>query len=555
MKNFTQKSAGALVLGLLVFLQAGCENPAGTVSNRAAAGPLRIDINDVNDLNMIGMPGYPLDGTYDLTADLELVDWIPSAPNNGNAFSGQFNGNGHTITIKSFDSTYGGQYLGVLGYINGPTGGPPAQVNNLTVAFDFDSLPLEMAANYIGGIAGYIGNALVGGVSVTGSISCQEISFLYIGGITGYLSNTAVTKSFAEDLAITGASGSIVYVGGLAGYGNASKFTACSASGSVSGTGQGDGSAAGGIAGLIGNTSTIESCSATNSVSLSAGAGSTASLFNAYAGGVVGYTSYGSRVTQSYATGTVSVTSAYPYAGGLAGYNTGRQYGLEGSTISQCYATGGVTATAINNGLPVAGGLAGYNGFATSTIEDSYATGTVAANGGTPPANSAYAWAGGLVGANADTGLIIRCYATGSVTAAAGTGTLPGPAPETGPGALAGGIVGYNYATKAIVQYCAALNKDLTSSTSGTAPLDVNRVVGRNGTGTPSPVLIVNYGYTRMSLTPSHAAVSDTSGVDGGSCAAQPTQSNPNWYYDVLAWDFGGVWKVGSIYPVLQRQP
>jgi hypothetical protein len=273
-------------------------------------------------------------------------------------------------------------------------------------------------------------------------------------------------------------------------------------------------------------------------------------------GGLFGYSGGNSTIFQSYATGTVSATSAYPYAGGLVGYNSGRPDGSDGSTINQCYAAGAVTATAINNGLPVAGGFAAYNGLGRSVIENSYATGAVTASGGTPSANSEYAWAGGLVGANADTGIIDQCYATGNVSPIAGTGTLPGPAPETGAGALAGGIVGYNYTAKAFVQYCAALNGALTGNTPGAAALyDVNRVIGRNGSGTPSPMLIVNYGNEEMSLSPSHSPVDNTSGVDGGTCDSQPSQSSPNWYSDTLQWDFNTVWKAGSGYPVLQWQP
>lgn len=84
--------------------------------------------------------------------------------------------------------------------------------------------------------------------------------------------------------------------------------------------------------------------------------------------------------------------------GGLVGFN--------GGTVSQCFATGSVSATGTG-----VGGLAGYN---DSLIEKSYSTATVAGESRS---------IGGLVGTNGPSGTVRQCYAAGSVD---GTGGIAG---------------------------------------------------------------------------------------------------------------------------------
>ena len=138
-----------------------------------------------------------------------------------------------------------------------------------------------------------------------------------------------------------------------------------------------------------------------------------------YAGGLVGRNSGGS-ITNCYATGDVSATStsSSARAGDLVGYN-------DSGSITNCYATGNVNAT----GSSSAGGLVGYNYL--GSITNCYATGNVSAT--TPStSSSADAYAGGLAGYNAG-GNITNCYATGEVSATDSSS------------ACAGGLVGRNY--------------------------------------------------------------------------------------------------------------
>ncbi|GHU96163.1 hypothetical protein FACS1894156_6870 [Bacteroidia bacterium] len=117
---------------------------------------------------------------------------------------------------------------------------------------------------------------------------------------------------------------------------------------------------------------------------------------NSYIGGLVGYSHSYARVTNSYATATVS---GYQYVGGLAGYS-GR------GKITNSYATGAVSGT--NN----VGGLVGLN-QSSATITNSYATG----------AASGINNIGGLVGNNQSSSSITNTYSTGAVS---GTGSSVG---------------------------------------------------------------------------------------------------------------------------------
>jgi hypothetical protein len=324
----------------------------------------------------------------------------------------------------------------------------------------------------------------------------------------------------------------------------------------VVGNGQGHNTSAGGIAGYVTNGSKITKCTSAGRISLYAiGAGSTPDeLYMIYAGGLLGYAGNGSLTTQSSASGEVVAQAPYPYAGGLVGYNYGNLDGSQGSTIKQCFATGNVTANGNNpvptrpSGLPYAGGLAGYNSGELATIMDSYATGTVLANTGI-----GFAWAGGVVGANANDGTVIRCYATGAVSAKAGSGDLPYPQPQTDPGAISGGIVGYNYFTiTTLVMNCVALNGNVSAT--GTPP-DAYRVVGRNGNGTITPKLTNNYANSSLTLTPTHSPLENTpTGRDGGDVATTPQLPDQSFYENTLGWNFGSVWQMtgSNVYPTLR---
>ncbi|QCI67506.1 beta strand repeat-containing protein [Phreatobacter stygius] len=135
-----------------------------------------------------------------------------------------------------------------------------------------------------------------------------------------------------------------------------------------------------------------------------------------YTGTVIGR-SWGTMVSGASSSATVSGAS---HTGGLVGLNEGV------GRVSQSYATGSVTASSGSQGV---GGLVGTN---FGTVVQSYATGTI--NG------ASSFWAGGLVGTNY--GVVTQSYATGTVNGNWGAGGLVGW--------NAGGAISQSYSTGAV---------------------------------------------------------------------------------------------------------
>jgi hypothetical protein len=151
-----------------------------------------------------------------------------------------------------------------------------------------------------------------------------------------------------------------------------------------------------------------------------------------YLGGLVGYTTVSSSISNCYSTGDVAGGNNSGRLGGLVGNNDGGNisncystgnvtgtYSLGGlvgchqlvGSISNCYSTGAVTGGAGSSNI---GGLAGHN---EGSISNCHSTGDVAGGVGSPNL-------GGLVGVN--TGSIINCYSTGNVTGTYDLGGLVG---------------------------------------------------------------------------------------------------------------------------------
>ena len=162
----------------------------------------------------------------------------------------------------------------------------------------------------------------------------------------------------------------------------------------------------GGLVGYVSGTTTITNCYNTGEVTLNSS--------SSYAGGLVGYF-YGSdsTITNCYNTGDVSstTTSSNSYTGGLVG---SVYYG----DITNCYNTGNVSSTTTSSNS-YAGGLVGIVNGSDPAITNSYNTGRV----GSTSSNS---YAGGLVGIVEDTATITNSYNTGEITGSSRTGGLVG---------------------------------------------------------------------------------------------------------------------------------
>ena len=269
---------------------------------------------------------------------------------------------------------------------------------------------------------------------------------------------------------------------------------------------------------------------------------------NDYVGGLVGKNSGGGTVSNSYATG--SVTGDH-YVGGLVGKNFR-------STVSNSYATGAVKGEAF------VGGLVGYKN--NGTVSGSYAMGSVTGS----------STVGGLVGWNSGQGNISNSYATGSVTGNDYVGGLVGSnwvstvsnsyatGSVTGDEGV-GGLVGYNYHQSKVS------NSYATGAVKGNS--DVGGLVGDNGgtvsnsyatgavTGNEDVGGLVGSNYItaiRGTITASYYNRQTTGQNDTGKGEPKTTAEllTPTGYTGIYAtwdddtdyWDFG----TNGQYPVLK---
>ena len=370
-----------------------------------------IEINDLETLNAIR---FQLDGTsykttdgatritygcpndrcrgYELARNLDFNDadsysstanrivwttgegWQPIGTSFFDSFTGQFEGNGFTISnlmvnrgdtngIGLFGHTASGSEIANVGLLNGDIRG------------DYN----------VGGLVGRSNGSITNSYATGTVIGSDD----YVGGLVGWNNGGTITNSYATG-AVTGGDS---VVGGLVGGGSGS-ITNSYATGSVTGSSS--------VGGLVGDDSgTITNSYATGSVTgtfyvgglVGDGNGSITSSYatgsatgGSTVGGLVG--DGNGSITNSYATG--SATGNGNWVGGLVGYNYG--------AITSSYATGSIRGYDDN-----VGGLVGWNDG--GTITNSYATGSVTGSGSE---------VGGLVG-DLFSGSITNSYATGSV--------------------------------------------------------------------------------------------------------------------------------------------
>jgi len=424
--NVGMNAAGAFI-GQVNFFQADGVTP------RSGTGFLTIDGNAYTVVTNLGTAASSADGTlqgiggnlagfYALGSNINAsatVFWsggfTPIGNGNG-AFSGVFDGLGHTISnliitrpstdlVGLFGAANSASAIRnvalVSGSVNGNNNvGALVGSNYGAVSNSYTTDNVTGANNFIGGLVGL--NQTSG--KVNNSYATGSVNGPYnVGGLVGYNHDGAINNSYATG-AVTGIQNN---AGGLVGAGSGA-ISNSYATGAVSGNTN--------VGGLMGqNYGTVSSSYAMGNVS-----------GGNYVGGLVG-TNHGTAISNSYATGTATGTNI---VGGLVGlnygtvsssYTTGNVSGSNyvgglvgtnrGTVISNSYATG--TATGTN----MVGGLVGQN---YGTVSNSYATGNVSGSG----------YVGGLVGANNGT-IISNSYATGSAT-----GT-----------SIVGGLVGINYGT------------------------------------------------------------------------------------------------------------
>lgn len=334
MKNkFSRKSL--LLVSMTVVLATVINLFAGVVAFADDATTTDvIEIESAEELAKIGNDAaYPASGNYKLVTNLSLSgEWTPLP-----AFSGTFDGNGHTISGLSFTITNGtddaafGMFLKVTG-----TG----EVKNLTLT-DVDINVTATIRTSVGAIAGATADtAKIYNCKVSGEITVEYTAGssgkgrTRVGGILGFAnSDVKYCESNVEITVTTNYTAAddyknACYAGGIVGQGLGT-VAYCVNNGTVKATATAAGPAyAGGICGTNvtwgGSAVTLESCVNNGTVSATNGAS-----------GILGYISSNNVATlkNNFNFGTVTSDG---YAGQILAYNNNsanptaeKNYGLE----------------------------------------------------------------------------------------------------------------------------------------------------------------------------------------------------------------------------------
>lgn len=318
----------------------------------------------------------------------------------GTAFSGHFDGQGHTISgLKiHFNPSSGAARSGLFGEL-----GTGSQVRNLglanvDVASDINTTAPVVVGALAGTNRGSISNSWNSGTvsAKSSSIALGSMAGGLVGHNYGTISASRSEANVSSSLYAYGPG----YAGGLVGLSSSGSITGSHATGNVT-TNKGHYGYAGGLVGALYADASISGSFATGNVSA-------LNLFDnlelgGNAGGLVGWSA--GSIHSSYAVGDVyawgyAYLGPYSYTnihvGGLVGHNRGN--------IQYSYATGNPVLSA-SGGYTYnrVGGLIGYN---TGSIDQVYASGRARQQ------HSNNIAGGGLIGENAGGTITNAYYAT-----------------------------------------------------------------------------------------------------------------------------------------------
>jgi len=278
-------------------------------------------IHTAEQLNMIGLCLCDWDRHFKLMADIDLGGYKGGQFNfigiDNWAFTGIFDGNGHTISNFSYTYTEGQRglfgYIGLFGYVDDPN----AEIKDLGL------LDPEIDAGAGSNVGSLVGRLDSGTVSACyakgGTVSGRDGG---IGGLVGRNDGGSISNSFSTSV-VTGER----RIGGLVGDNDGSisdSYSTCAVTGETH------------VGGLVGDnggsTSDSFSTSAVEGDECVGGlvGGNNGSVSNSYStgavtgvegvGGLVGNNNHGDSVTNSYSTGMVTGVEGI---GGLVGNNDG----------------------------------------------------------------------------------------------------------------------------------------------------------------------------------------------------------------------------------------
>ena len=314
-----------------------------------------------------------------LTADIDLgyCQWpvIGVLSSNGQrAYTGTFDGQGHTVSGLNITSLGGRQKLGLFGVAQ------DAVIENLTVRGNIDLTGVRSYDTTTGYIIGGVLGSGEGGVTISNCVSQVDVSVSFandqkaqraaVGGLVGRLSGSGshtltdcrsegrVYTAFAPGACYLGGSGGDGGQAGIVGFISAgARLERCVNAGEVY---AGRAAGVGGIVGSAGSSGTevtLSQCANQGAVSNDTAA---VLLNKGGTGGVLGLAAAGTVTVRScYNTGSVAGSTI---VGGILGgergeYSANAQYGCRGLTLENCYNAGGLL---VGTATVRVGALAGY---------------------------------------------------------------------------------------------------------------------------------------------------------------------------------------------------
>ncbi|MBN2668688.1 MAG: T9SS type A sorting domain-containing protein [Bacteroidales bacterium] len=386
-------------------------------------------------------------------------------------YTGEFNGNGHTISNLYIQSDQLGIGVGLFYKTD------EAIIANITLEnFNVSSTDMGAASLIMEAYKTNISNCHSSGV-VTGESE-------FIAGLVAYADSCQITDCTANvEIDAKGNN----YIGGLVGraiyYTNINN---CHTEVSITDANE----YTGGLAGAAGNIGSIINCY--TMIDIEGHSPSTA--------GLVGWNQ--SSIENSYAIGTITMTGeASDGVGGFVGDNVS-----PGGTITRCYAMVDISGEDTD-----AGGFVGKN---MASISECYATGDVTYR----------STVGGFVGANeTETGIITNCYSVGNVIA------------TTAYQQEAGGFVGSNTYQAQIVNCYSIGSVSSPNSTS-------DKIGGFAGDNTQNPAPYDTYN----GIVTNCYWNTETSGMSTSAAGEGKTSAEMRIETSYENWDFSSIWLINA---------
>ena len=157
--------------------------------------------------------------TVSLTDDIDLggtVEWTPIGDESGKAFSGKFNGQGHSVSNIKYTAANKG-VSGLFGYVEGTDSENMAEISDIVIKSI--AVAQTITAQDFGGVCADISNARISGCSVeSANIEYKSTSDVYYGGICGRTDGIPVISDCFFSGSIKVESNAANRIGGIVAY-------------------------------------------------------------------------------------------------------------------------------------------------------------------------------------------------------------------------------------------------------------------------------------------------------------------------------------------------